>query len=207
MTTVTSQPSSSSSSSDKQLNEPLLRLSVEQYHQMIAAGILDKNDRIELLEGLLVLKMAKNPPHRAATKLARTSLEAILPQGWYVDTQEPITLENSEPEPDVVIVRGETRDYLDRHPGSRDVALVMEISDSTLERDRILKKRLYARAKIPVYWLLNLSERQLEVYTQPNPLGENPTYQQRQDFRESERVEVVIAGDAIARVDVRNLLP
>ncbi|MBP0022151.1 MAG: Uma2 family endonuclease [Cyanobacteria bacterium SBLK] len=205
MTTVTSQ--TSVSSDVKQLSEPLLRLSVEQYHQMIAAGILDKNDRIELLEGLLILKMAKNPPHRAATKLARTSFEAIVPQGWYVDTQEPITLENSEPEPDIAIVRGETRDYLDRHPGSGDVALVMEISDSTLERDRTLKKRLYARAEIPVYWVLNLPERQLEVYTQPNPLGENPTYQQRQDFQESDRVEVAIAGEAIDAIAVRDLLP
>lgn len=205
MTTVTSQ--TNVSSDVKQLSEPLLRLSVEQYHQMIAAGILDKSDRIELLEGLLVLKMAKNPPHRAATKLARTSLEAIVPQGWYVDAQEPITLENSEPEPDIVIVRGETRDYLDRHPGSEDVALVMEISDSTLERDRTLKKRLYARAEIPIYWVLNLSERQLEIYTQPNPLGENPTYQQRRDFQESDRVEVVISGEAIGAIAVRDLLP
>ncbi|MEM9538703.1 MAG: Uma2 family endonuclease [Cyanobacteria bacterium P01_E01_bin.42] len=205
MTTIIS--SQNFSADTKQLDAPLLRLSVEQYHQMIAAGILDKGDRIELLEGLLVLKMAKNPPHRAATKLARTTLEAIVPQGWYVDAQEPITLDNSEPEPDIAIVRGETRDYLDRHPGGRDVALVMEISDSTLERDRTIKKRLYARAEIPIYWVLNLSERQLEVYTQPDPLGENPTYQQRRDFQESDRVEVVISGQAIGAIAVRDLLP
>lgn len=84
--------------------------------------------------------MPKNPPHRAATKLTRNALEAIVPSGWYVDAQEPITLEDSEPEPDVVIVRGNTRDYLARHPGSQDLALVVEISDSTLERDRTSKK-------------------------------------------------------------------
>ncbi|MEG3875753.1 Uma2 family endonuclease [Microcoleus sp. herbarium7] len=126
--------------------ESIWRFSVAQYHQMIRLGILTDNDPVELLAGWVIQKMPKNPPHRAATKLTRNALEAIVPLGWYVDAQEPITLEDSEPEPDVVIVRGNTRDYLDRHPGSQDLALVVEISDSTLERDRTLKKTLYARA-------------------------------------------------------------
>lgn len=62
-----------------------------------------------------------------------------MPDGWYVDAQEPITLDDSEPEPDVVVVRGNTRDYLDRHPDPQDLALVVEVADSTLERDRTAK--------------------------------------------------------------------
>jgi Uma2 family endonuclease len=129
--------------------EPVWRFSVAQYHQMIRLGILTEDDPVELLEGWIIHKMPKNPPHRAATKLTRNALEEIVPEGWYVDAQEPITLLDSEPEPDVVVVRGNTRDYLDRHPGSQDLALVVEIADSTLERDRTSKKRLYARAGIP----------------------------------------------------------
>lgn len=108
------------------------RLSVAQYHQMIRSGILTDDDPVELLEGWLVLKMPKNPPHRAATRLMQDALARVVPVGWYVDAQEPITLEDSEPEPDVMIVRGETREYRDRHPGPRDVGAVIEISDTTL---------------------------------------------------------------------------
>ena len=73
-----------------------------------------------------------------------------MPQGWYVDAQEPITTSDSEPEPDVVIVRGDTRQYLNRHPGAQDLALVVEVADTSLQRDRTSKKRLYARVGIPV---------------------------------------------------------
>jgi Uma2 family endonuclease len=90
---------------------------------MIHLGILSDDDPVELLEGWLIYKMPKNPSHRVTTKLTLKALEAIVPQGWYVDSQEPITLEDSEPEPDIAIVRGDTRDYLDRHLGASDIAL------------------------------------------------------------------------------------
>jgi Uma2 family endonuclease len=173
---------------------------------MIRLGILTEDDPVELLEGWIIHKMPKNPPHRAATKLTRNALEEILPSGWYVDAQEPITLEDSEPEPDVVIVRGNTRDYLDRHPGSQDLALVVEIADSTLERDRTSKKRMYARAGIPVYWIVHLCERKLEVYTEPIDLAQQPTYQQRQDYSLSDEVAVAIEGREVGRLIVRDLL-
>jgi len=187
--------------------EPVWRFSVAQYHQMIRLGILTNDDPVELLEGWIIHKMPKNPPHRAATTLTRSALEEIVPQGWYVDAQEPITLGDSEPEPDVVVVRGNTRDYLDRHPGSQDLALIIEIADSTLERDRTSKKRLYARAGIPVYWIVNLPEQKLEVYTEPINLAAVPTYQQHQDYNLSDEVAVVIEGQEVGRLTVRELLP
>ncbi len=187
--------------------EPIWRFRVAQYHQMIRLGILTDDDPVELLEGWIIQKMPKNPPHRAATKLTRNALEAIVPLGWYVDAQEPITLEDSEPEPDVVIVRGNTRNYLDRHPGSQDLALIVEISDSTLERDRTSKQRLYARAGIPVYWIVNLPEQKLEVYTEPFNLGTAPTYQNRQDYNLLDQVAVLIEGQEIGRLIVQKLLP
>ena len=187
--------------------EPIWRFSVAQYHQMIRLGILTEDDPVELLEGWIIHKMPKNPPHRAATKLTRNALEEIVPEGWYVDALRTITLLDSEPEPDVVVVRGNTRDYLDRHPGSQDLALVVEIADSTLERDRTSKKRLYARAGIPVYWIVNLPEQKLEVYTEPIDLSQEPTYQQRQDYSLSDEVSVAIEGREVGRLTVQDLLP
>jgi len=188
--------------------EDLWRFSVRQYHAMIRAGILTEDDPVELLEGMLVTKMAKNPPHRLATRLTRRALEALLPEGWFVDVQEPITTEDSEPEPDLAVVRGTERDYAERHPGPEDLALVVEVADSSLQRDRTLKRRLYAAAGIPVYWVLNLAERQLEVYTGPTTSeADVPDYQHRQDCSPEDEVAIILDGTEFGRVTVRDLLP
>jgi Uma2 family endonuclease len=189
--------------------EPVWRFNVEQYHQMICLGILNDDDPVELLEGWLIYKMPKNPPHRAATKLTHTALVQLAPPGWYVDAQEPITLTDSEPELDVAIVRGSTLDYLDRHPSASDIALIVEVADSTLERDRTIKHRLYARHSIPVYWIINLPEQQIEVYTQPvvTSVISESRYQNRRDYKLDDRVPVAIAGQVIGELSVRDLLP
>lgn len=187
--------------------ELIWRLSVDQYHEMVRAGILTDDDPVELLEGWLVTRMPKNPAHRVTTRLTQRALERIVPAGWYVDTQEPITTDDSEPEPDVVVVRGDTRQYLDRHPGPQDVALVVEVADTTLQRDRTLKKRIYAFAAIPVYWIVNLSENQFEVYTDPSGPAESPDYRGRRDYGPSDEVPVIIEGREVGRLAVQELLP
>jgi Uma2 family endonuclease len=146
-------------------SEPVWRLTVEQYHEMVRTGILTEDDPVELLEGWLVPKVPKNPLHRLSTRLIRLALESLVPAGWYVDSQEPVTLADGEPEPDVMIVRGNSRDYRDRHPGPGEVALVVEVADTSLSRDKGLKKRSYARAGIPVYWIMDLNERRLDIYS------------------------------------------
>lgn len=188
-------------------NDLIWRLSIEQYHAIIQAGILTDDDSVELLEGWLVFKMPKNPPHRATTRLVRTALENILPAGWYVDSQEPITLSNSEPEPDIVVVRGDTRQYLDRHPGAENIALIIEVSDTTLQRDRTVKKGIYARAGISIYWIVNLVEEQVEVYSQPLVEVEQPDYSQRLDFGRSAVIPIIIEGIEIGAIAVDALLP
>lgn len=185
--------------------DPILRLSVEQYHEMIRTGILTADDQVELLEGWLVAKMPKKPQHRIATRLTQKALEAIVPAGWYVDAQEPITLADSEPEPDVMIVRGETQDYSDRHPQADEIALIVEIADSTLERDRSTKKRMYARAGIPVYWIVNLVENTCEVYSAPSVADAD--YQQIDIYDLSGVLAVFIEGRTIGTVQVQELLP
>src|SRR6266540_3383250 len=105
--------------------EPVFRLTVEQYHTMIEAGVLTDDDPVELLEGILVFKMPKKPNHRLAVRLLTSALDAMLPSGWHFQAQEPITLADGEPEPDGAVVRGNPRDYSTRHPGPEDVALVI----------------------------------------------------------------------------------
>jgi len=188
-------------------NDLILRLSIEQYHAIIQAGILTDDDSVELLEGWLVFKMPKNPRHRVTTRLVRTALENILPRGWYVDSQEPIALSNSEPEPDIVVVRGDTRQYLDRHPGAEDIALIIEVSDPTLQRDRTVKKRIYARAGIAIYWIVNLVEEQVEMYSQPLVEVEQPDYSQRLDFGRSAVIPIIIEGREMGAIAVDALLP
>src|SRR4051794_38767486 len=92
--------------------DPIWRPSVNQDHEMIRPGILTEDHPVELLDGWLVPKMPRSPAPRAAKPLLRTAIEGVVPAGWYVDTQEPITTADSEPEPDVMVVRGDTRQYL-----------------------------------------------------------------------------------------------
>ncbi len=182
------------------------RLSVPQYHAMIDADILTEDDPVELLDGWLVPKMPKKPPHRLATGLVREALERLGLAGWYVDSQEPITTIDSEPEPDVAVVRGERRDYVDRHPGSGDVGLVVEVADSSLERDRTLKRRLYAAAGIAVYWIVNLVDGQIEVLSEPLGAGESADYRHRRVFRRREAIPVELGGTEIGTVPVEEIL-
>ncbi len=185
----------------------LYRLSVEQYERMARLGILKDGEPVELLDGLLVTKMTKNPPHTVVTLLTRTALERLLPAGWFVSSQEPVQVGQSEPEPDLLVVRGHIRDYIRRHPQPQDVALVIEVADATLRRDRVTKKRDYARAGIPVYWLINLRASLIEVYTDPSGPTEKPTYRQRQDYGLDDAVGVVIEGREVGSVAVSELLP
>jgi Uma2 family endonuclease len=185
----------------------IMRLRVDQYHDMIRTGVLTEDSPVELLDGWLVFKMPKNPPHRIATRKGRVALEKILPAGWYVDTQEPITTEDSEPEPDVSVVRGDTEQYPDHNPGPQDVGLLVEVADTTLQRDRTTKKQLYARARIPVYWIINLVDNQVEVHTDPSGPGASPDYRRRQDYGPDDAVPLVLDGREVGRVPVRDLLP
>ncbi len=182
-------------------------LSVAQYHAMVRAGVLDEDDPVELLEGCLVYKMPKNPPHSVVTQLVADTLRRLLPTGWHVLVQEPITLGDSEPEPDIAVVRGALRDYLGRHPDPADLALVVEVADSTLRRDRGTKRRIYARAGIGCYWIVNLQERQLEVYTEPSGLARRPAYGTTQVWGEKAEAPVVLAGVTVGYLPVQAVLP
>jgi Uma2 family endonuclease len=174
---------------------------------MAEHGILGEDDPVELLEGWLVQKMTKHRPHVLTTLLVRRALDRLLPKGWYADSQEPVTTTESEPEPDACVVRGEPRDYQDRHPDPHEVALIVEVADTSLTTDQGDKKRVYARAGIPVYWIANLVERRFEVYTDPTGPADVPDYRQRQDYEPGDEIPVVVAGEEVGRLAVADLLP
>jgi Uma2 family endonuclease len=181
----------------------LRRFSVREYHDMIRAGILDEDDNVELLDGYVVLKMARNPPHDTSLQRARKRLEALLPSGWDLRVQSAVTFPDSEPEPDVAIVRGDELTYAAHHPGPSDVGLLVEVSDSTLDRDRNDKAPIYARAGIAVYWIVNLVDRQVEVRTAPS----GSAYGQLQVFAPGASVPLVLDGATVGQVPVQDLLP
>lgn len=142
------------------------RFSVEEYHQLIDAGILKDGDPYELLDGWITPQMTKNPPHEVCLRLLHNVLGLQMPTGWMYDSQLAITLSNSEPEPDGMVVKGSPRDYTTRHPRARDLALVIEVAEASLAVDR-KKAELYARDGIPRYWLINLIDEVVEEHSDP----------------------------------------
>jgi hypothetical protein len=187
---------------------PVRRITVEQYHRMIEAGIITAEDRVELLEGYLVARNGHNPPHDGPITVLQRRLQRLLPEDrWVVRVQMPVTLDESEPEPDLALVRGSEREYFVRKPTAADVALVVESADSSLPRDRTVKGPIYARNRLPVYWIINVVDLRVEVYTDPTGPDTAPTYRQRRDYNPSEMVPLVIDGQEVARFLVNDLLP
>jgi Uma2 family endonuclease len=186
---------------------PVRPFSVSENHRMIEAGILREGEPVELLGGWLVTKMTRNPPQDLALSLAEHEIDRRLPPAWFRRGQSGVTTSQSEPEPDLAVVRGPRRRYATAHPGPRDMALMVEVADSSLAHDRDFKGGLYARDGIAVYWIVNIPERQVEVYTDPSGPDPNPRYRQRQDFRVGDSVPLILAGQQVGEIPVQDLLP
>uniref|UniRef100_UPI0025B3A476 Uma2 family endonuclease n=1 Tax=Trichocoleus desertorum TaxID=1481672 RepID=UPI0025B3A476 len=170
------------------------RFTLEEYHQLIELGFLTENDQIELIRGELMQMVAKGTAHTVCTTRLIQQLIVLLQGNAVVRSQEPILLlPNSEPEPDVVIARNRSDDYLSRHPQPVDILLVAEVSDSTLKYDQEVKLALYAESGIEYYWIFNLVVSCLEVYQQPyQDLQGGFGYAQKQIFLPN--TTVVIPG-------------
>lgn len=139
----------------------------DEYERMVETGVLQPEDRVELVEGVIYNLAPQNSLHATGLRLVEKALGAIFTTGYDVRTQLPLALgEDSEPEPDVAVVQGETRDFRDSHPSH--AVLVVEVSDSSSHHDRNRKARLYARSGIVEYWILNVSDKILEVYRDPS---------------------------------------
>jgi Uma2 family endonuclease len=189
------------------LDASTFRFSVARYQRMVEMGILTSEDRIELLENYVVLKMPRNPPHDGTVQMVTEVLPRMVPQGWRLRVQLTVVLADSQPEPDFSVVRGDARTYLTRHPGPADVGLIGEVAESSLLRDQRDKTRIYARAGIPCYWIVNLVDRRIEVYTQPSGSAAVPAYASFQIYQSGDTVPLVLDGNTVGTVPADELLP
>jgi len=186
---------------------PVRRFSVAEYRKLAEVGILTEHERVELLEGWIVPKMVHNPPHDNTVELVDEALRALLPPGWRVRVQSSITTADSEPEPDLTLVRGSARERSGRHPVPSEIGLIIEVADSSLETDRRDKARLYARAGIEHYWIVNLVDRCVEVHEEPSPTDEVPRYRRVTSLSPGQSLELRLEGPPIAMIPVEAFLP
>jgi Uma2 family endonuclease len=185
----------------------IARFSVADYQKMIEVGILTAEDKVELLENWVVLKMPRNPPHDGTIDLINAALPGRVPPGWLVRVQQTVVLPDSQPEPDFSVVRGTPRSYLARHPVAADVGLLVEVADSSLLRDQRDKARIYARAGVPCYWIVNLVDGRVEVHTQPSGPTAAPSYGGPQTYAPGDSVPVVLDGKPVGTIPAAELLP
>ncbi len=144
---------------------------VQDYHRMSDLGILDPNERTELIEGQIILMTAEGTPHVVTLQLLATNLQSQL-ETDLIRTQDPIRLDDfSEPEPDLAIVKGTILDYAEHHPVPEDIYLVIEVADSTLKQDCEVKDKLYARSSIAEYWVIDIKNRQVHIFRDPTATG------------------------------------
>jgi Uma2 family endonuclease len=150
------------------VNTQIRPITINDYHRMMETGIIHESERIELISGQIFNMAAKGTRHTVATTELMGELFLLLGRRAKIRCQDPITLpNNSEPEPDIVIARLREDHYLDSHPAPADIILVIEVADSTLSFDRNTKAPLYAAAGISEYWIVNLMDDRLEIYSQP----------------------------------------
>ena len=205
MSTVVSSPVASSPGS---ISPPALyKFSVEQYHDMIRKGILKSGEPFELIEGILVKKMTVNLPHIHATHRLMDLFVRGLPISYVVFVQSPVTTPDSEPEPDIAVVRGDRSQFLaqGRKPGPEDTELLIEVAESSLAFDRTTKLGIYARAGIREYWIVDVINQRVAVYTGPTGPGSAPTYQHRTDFVPGQEIPVMLDGREAIRGKVAEL--
>jgi Uma2 family endonuclease len=159
-----------------QLQSPKIsirRFNVSEYYQMVQAGILSEDERVELLEGEVVAMNPIGSKHAACVNRLNGLLSPLIAaRQAIVLVQNPIHLsEYSEPQPDVVLVNYRDDFYEERHPGPADIILVIEVSDTSIEYDHTVKLPLYARAGIPAVWLVDLEAKNLTSYLDPSTEG------------------------------------
>jgi Uma2 family endonuclease len=170
---------------------------------MIANKILTTEDRVEFLDGYLVKKMPQNSPHASTVIRMDYIFKQILLAPYLVRSQVPVTLGDSEPEPDLAVVKGDLRTYDKRHPRASEVHLIVEVADSSLTLDREVKGPIYARAGIPEYWIVNIAEAQIEVYTQP----QSNEYGSRKNYSITDSIPLTLNGVSVGMRSVAELLP
>lgn len=178
------------------------RYTAERYLDLVRAGVLGPEDRVELLEGVIVAMVPQNPRHAAGTRRVYAALRDAIGKRAVVSVQAPLIVgQHSVPEPDVALLPGREADYDNAHPSR--ALLVVEVADTSLMPDRLTKAGIYAAADIPEYWLVNLRDDQIEIFRAPEPTARR--YTDTFVAHRGERLDVAaLPGASIA---VSDLLP
>lgn len=175
------------------------KFTIAEYHQLVDLGFFTEDEKIELIRGEIINMAPKRTPHSVCNSLLLSQLFRSLHNRANVRGQEPITLpSDSEPEPDVVVAKLKADNYLSAHPVAEDIILAIEIADSTLKYDREIKIPLYAEAGINDYWIFNLVDKCLEVYTKPfSRQNGNFNYQTRNIILADGTIEIPGFSDVV----------
>jgi len=185
--------------------ESLYRTNMEKYGAMVAPGVFTKRDRLELIKGFLLTKTSEYPTHAITSMLLSEAVRSLQPVGFHLRLDKRLRIPNrsSVPEPDLVLARGPIQGFLEAHPEPKDVALLVEVADSSLRDDRTIMAQIYAGGGVPVYWIVNLVDRQVEVQREPSAKG----YGQVEVFAAGSSIPVVIDGSEVGRIAVGDILP
>ena len=185
---------------------PPKQWTVAEYHELLQNATLKSGDPFELLEGWIVKKMSRKPPHDVSLDLVQEALRGDLPSEWRCASNAQLRQQTAS--------RNQTwqsfaawRDYLAKHPGPPAIGLLVEIADTSLTLDRVTKARIYVRASISDYWIVNLVDRQVEVYSDPDAFAPEPSYARRTDFFPGDSIPFILDGREVARLRVTDLLP
>jgi Uma2 family endonuclease len=183
------------------------RITVRQFVKMIDANLFREGEHVELLGGVLV-SVAKNVTHNFLVTRLGHRLRPFLPDPWFLSEEKSVRMGRFwRVEPDFAIVRGPHRVYAHRAIGAADVGLLIEVADSSYAKDAGIKLRRYATARVPLFWIINVEKRQVEVYTDPQGRGRTAHYRGISIRKEGEQVPVIIDGQDRGAVAVADLFP
>jgi len=187
------------------------RITSEVYHRLVESGVFGDKSPVFLLKGQLVEKvsdMTKGRKHVFVHNRIDRILSGVIPEGYFVEQEQPVDLGlETVPEPDLKVVRGLDEDYLERDPAAEDVPFVVEVADSSLHDDAGEMLRLYAAALIPIYWIVNIPNRRIDVYSRPVSLPGASRYEDVRYFGPDEMVPVIIDGVEVGMIAVKDILP
>ena len=187
---------------------PPHRMTVDRYRRLVESGVYGPKDPVFLWKGRLVEKMTEGDRHAFSSLSLAEFMRRLVPDGWSVRPDKPIVLaDESLPEPDLTIVRGPLRDYVNRTPKATDVALVVEVSDSSLHLDSRPVLKAYAANSIPIYWIVNIPKCRVEVFSDPMGPVEKPSYRQHRLYGPDDEVPVVLDRREVGRISVKEILP
>ena len=169
------------------------RFSIAEYHRLTELGFFAEDERVELIRGEIIRMAAKGTAHTTVNRRLLRELPNLIGKRATLQNQDPVSMstEDSEPEPDIVILRNRPDDYLERHPLPEDVLLLIEVADSSLKYDQGIKLELYAENQISDYWIINLVENCLECYSEPYQTSEGKCgYRRKLIFLPNETVKL-----------------